>query len=269
MPLTPALPTPLLKWTKYVLRGVAEGWALIQALNDYSPVASSPQDLEWRYAVLRFSRPSPVTAPEDYAQIGLHLVNITGGDVDKSWTAGDYTTCDGHFDEWWTTIKPQIQADHKLVDVRYYRKTFNAPMTPEKRFADSGPPEHIHPVNLAGTSVTLPLPHQIAMSVTLKTSVPKHWGRVYMPGLPQSAAADGYGRWQSTPRQAVANAFAELMDDLAGSEFFPVVPVTQVNKVLTPGLLGVTSVQVDDIPDVVRRRRARTTLVRYAGVPTA
>lgn len=269
MPLTPALPTPLVKWSRYLIRGIAEGFTLLTGLNEFAPVADDPADIEWRYAVLRFQRPTPAGAVEDYAQIGINLVNITGGDIDTSWTSGDYTTCDGHFTEWWNTIKSQIQADHKLVDVRYYRRYFATPMTPEKRFGDSGPPEHILTVNSNGTSVTLPLPFQVAMSVTFKTAVPRHWGRVYMPGLPQSAADDGYGRWDVGSRTAVANAFAELMDDLGGSEFFPVVPVTQVSKVLVPGLLGVTSVQVDDIPDVIRRRRARTTLVRYVGVPTA
>lgn len=267
MPLTPALPAPLLKYSKWLIKGLAEGYALLESLSEFSAQPDALDDLEWRYVVLRFQRPTPSTTQEDYAQIGLNLINITGGDVDTSWTTGDYTTAEGFLDEWWTTVKAQIEADHKLVDYRWYRRQFNPVPDPNHRFLSSGPPQRITVKNSAGTKVAGLLPPQAAMSITLKTAVPKHWGRFYMPGL-SAAAIDGWGRWTSATMTAMANATAELVDDLQGADLQPVVAVTQVDKVLRPALLGVTSVQVDDVPDVIRRRRPRQAAVRTIGAPT-
>jgi len=40
------------------------------------------------------------------------------------------------------------------------------------------------------------------------------------------------------------------------------VPTTQVNGVASRQLLGIAKIQVDNVPDVVRRRRPRTTTYR-------
>jgi hypothetical protein len=46
---------------------------------------------------------------------------------------------------------------------------------------------------------------------------------------------------------------------LMAAEFFPVVPVTQVDKLASRGLLTVQEIQVDNVPDVIRRRRIAAT----------
>lgn len=269
MPLTPALPTPLTKYAKFLVRVLEEGaYLLLNDLVDNSVKADTVDDVEWRYVVARFTRPSITGAVEDYAQFGLNLVNITGGDIDTSWTSGDADTVDSRFDEWWTTVKPLYPTGYKFYDLRFYRRKFLPVITEDKTFQDSGPPQFIRVNDSPGTSASTNNAQQLSASVTLKTPVPRHWGRVYMP-TPDVSRLDTNGRWTSGTRTTLANAWAELIDDLMGDEFFPVIPVRQVNKVFAPGLLGITEVQVDDVPDVVRRRRAKTTLARTIGVPTA
>ena len=177
-------------------------------------------------------------------------------------------SCDGHISEWWNSVKPLYSAGYTLKETRYYRRKFMASMTLDKRFQDSGPPEKITTIASVGTSASGPNAQQLALSVTLKTHAPRHWGRVYMPA-PDVSRIDANGRWVAATRTTVANATAELLDDFAGSGFVPVVPVTQVNKQLVQGLAAILTVQVDDVPDVIRRRRAKTTLARTIGVPTA
>lgn len=272
MPLTPAFAIPTSKWSKFLVRiGEEAAYLLLNDLVDQNGKVSTPGDLEWRRVVLRFTRPPISGAVEDEAQIKFDLVNITGGDVDTSWTAGDYTTAEGALDEWWTAVKPVVATTYQLKEYRWYKMAFAEPMQPERRFAQSGPPQRVTSKASPGTSASGPLPQQVAASITLKTPAPRHWGRVYMPGLTvdrvQTSSAPG--RWVLATQTVLANATAELVDDLGAAELFPVVPVTQVDGSLAGALLGVTSVQVDDIPDVIRRRRAKTTLVRTLGVPTA
>jgi hypothetical protein len=114
------------------------------------------------------------------------------------------------------------------------------------------------------------MPFQVALSVTERTSIPKHWGRFYLPGFQAQAmeTATGTGRWGSTTQATVANATATLYEDLASSGLVPVVVQVQRDKVYAPALNTVTEIVVDDIPDVIRRRRPKQVISRAIGVPT-
>lgn len=274
MPLVPALPAPLGKNKELLLKAVAFVTATADDVWDYVTQASAIEDVEWRYLVARFSRTTPVGTVEDMAQIGFNITNITGGDLDTTWTTQDYTTCEAHFTELFTTLRSSLMPSHKLVDWRWYKRAFNpaahwgqSPLPGEVRFAKSGPPERITPVNLAGTAATGALPYQAAVSVTFRTPTPRHWGRVYWPGY-GAGSLDANGRWGSGAVLGIANAHAELKDDLEGSEFQLVVPTTQIDNVLQPALQTVGSIQVDDIPDVIRRRRPRQAGIKQLGAPT-
>lgn len=269
MALVPGLPAPLPKWTKFLIRlGEAAGYVLLESLVDESTHADSREDLEWRRLVLQVTRTTPSGTEEDFAHCNFDIVNITGGQVDTSWIGTDFTTIEAFFDSWWDGIASLIDSSHTLSAYKWYRMRFREVMTPTHRFEDTGPPVRLQLKTKAGTWVGTPLPYQVAMSVTEKTGVPKHWGRFYMPGLGTNAIEAAHGRWTSVAYTTMADATAELYDDLAGADMFPVVPVTQVNKVLTGGLLGVNEIVVDDIPDVIRRRRPRQAAVRRTGVPS-
>lgn len=264
MPITPSFPAPLPAWATWLLRAAPFVWAVGEALTEHTSDIDV-EELEWRKVVLSWTRPTPATTTEDIAQISMEFVNITSGDVDTSWTSGDYAALESLLDTWYAAVDNHISADFELVDYRWYRRAFADPMSTNHRFAESGPPERVTVKGTNGALVGTPLPFQVAATVTEKTSVPGHWGRFYMPGLCAESTDTGYGRLDSGYRTAVANATAQLYNDAQEAEFFPVVAVTQVNKVLSPALLGVTEVQVDDIPDVQRRRRAREAEARTIG----
>jgi hypothetical protein len=58
-----------------------------------------------------------------------------------------------------------------------------------------------------------------------------------------------------------------LYEAWAAAELFAVVPVSQVNKAPYRALLGVRQLQVDDIPDIQRRRRPRQVKTRILSTP--
>lgn len=82
-----------------------------------------------------------------------------------------------------------------------------------------------------------------------------------MPG-PTATLIGSTLQLASADTSFLATAYQTLMNSLVSSEFYLVVPVTQVHKNPYRGLLQVTSVQVDSIMDVIRRRRPRAALVR-------
>jgi hypothetical protein len=63
-------------------------------------------------------------------------------------------------------------------------------------------------------------------------------------------------------QNAMATAAGALYSGMAGSDFQIVVPILQVDKIPNRSLVGVSSIQVDDVPDIIRRRRPRNPLLR-------
>jgi hypothetical protein len=158
-----------------------------------------------------------------------------------------------------------------LIEYRYYRMRFNAedpgpagmPAIKPKPFQLTGPPVNITPSVKAGTNV-VQSPYQVAATVTFRTPFPKHWGRIYLPTF--SGTLTNFGRIGPTAQTNIANAAFDLQDDLQAAGFLVVVPMTQMAKQKFHGLLGVTKVVVDDIPDVIRRRRPKMAAIRQVGV---
>jgi len=250
------------------VRAVPFVWQLGSQLVTYDGSADDPDDVQWRKVVFTFTRATPAFTAEDTAQFAFHIANITGGDLDTTWTTTDYTNCETALNAFWSSIKVDIDLDFVLVDYRWYVMSFKNPLEQNKRFNNSGPPARVLVKGEAGTKASVSLPYQTAMSMTLRTSVPRHWGRVYIPGYTTSALTTVGGRWNTTEQQRLAHAGAELVDALGDADFQLFVPVTQVDKVLQPAMLGVTQVVVDDIPDVIRRRRPKQPASRFVGVAT-
>jgi hypothetical protein len=281
LPLTPPAPSPVPSFAKGLVH-----WLNQNLIDPYRYLytwiagATDVVDMQWRYVTLRFQRATPVGTVEDYAQFGFHIINITNGDIDKSWTAQDYTDCEAALNEWFAALATYFASSHTLVDYRWYVKQFAAntpwgqpasaldPATgkPYARFAKSGAPERVTPKGLAGGSSAAALPYQSAMSITLKTPAPRHWGRVYLPA-PTIAELDSYSRWGSAISSVIANQTAELVDDLAAKQFQLIVPTTQIGSVLSPNIEQVSEIVVDDVPDVIRRRRPKQAHLRTVGVP--
>ena len=236
------------------------------------------EPLRWVRVHVRYARNSPAGTQEDLAEFKLDLLNITGGAIDTSWTSGDFAGCTTALDTFTTSLAGFMANNHTLKQYRYYAMGFDsADPGPGLRtgsghgpFLDTGPPVQVVTKNTVGAA-NIQRPYQVAATITLKTGWPKHWGRIYLPG--PALGLDAYGRWNAADAQNLANIAFDLQDDLAAQGFLVTVPVTQLGAVRTvPGsgrfhaLLGVNQVVVDDIPDVVRRRRPKTTLLRQVGI---
>jgi hypothetical protein len=260
--LIPAMPAPLPPWAKWLVRAVEWSGAL-QYLYDLLSTnhQGGVDDVDWRRVHLIWNRSSPSGAPEDQAMVTLDLLNITSGAIDTTWTNSDFTTCETALDTMVNTIGGYQNSNHTLVAYKWYRKRFND-LTNPKPYQPSLNPVRIQAKTIAGQVGTLPMPYQVACSVTEKTAFPRHWGRVYWPGIVSSTIQAAGGRWSTTFVDTIAGAFNTAYNTLATAGFYPVVPVTQVNKLPARGLLGVEKVQVDDVPDVIRSRRPRQVAYR-------
>jgi hypothetical protein len=270
-----ALPNPASGWklAKWLLKSAeyvvppAVAWLEGRASN-----IETVADPRWVRVVHVFQRSTPSGTSEDFAQFKLDLVNITGGAIDSSWTSGDVAAVEAALATFWTTLRPEVANIATLKERRYYAMGFN-PTDPGPgartagagAFLDTGPPFNVVAVGTAGTGVGV-LPYQVATSVTFKTAWPQHWGRAYVP-CPWHAAGltDANGRLVAGHRTVVADAFHDLFSTLADGDFLAAVPVTQIAKQTSHALLGIEQTVVDDIPDVIRRRRPKMAAARTVG----
>jgi len=215
--------------------------------TDETPVHS------WRRAQIIWEHVGNTRPADKYAN-SIDIANITGGNIDSSWTDSDYSTVHTQVSSIISYYLTVMSTDMRCAEVRYYRRQFN-PMNITQPFAPTGPPEKIFLVGQSGSGTAQPsTPPQCAVTHTEKTAYPRHWGRSYWP-CPASAHITAGGYLSNGITDGLANAIGTAYRLMQEAEFFPVVPVTQVQGAPSRGLLGVTQVQVDNVPDVVRRRR--------------
>lgn len=257
MPPSP-IPAPLPLWAKAVVQIAPYVTSYLISLIDFGEENHDP--LLWSRYQHVFTRSTPTGTSEDVAVVTMDIVNITGGAVDATWTTGDENTVATALTTFWASVMANCHTGLTWKELRRYELTFNDMSNP-KPFAPSGPPKRIWTPMTSGTGTGSPLPYQCAATITERTPWPKHWGRMYIPGVVQGKV-DANGRWTSATVSSLANAYSTLATSLQSAGFFLIVPVTQVDKVPTRGILNVTSVQVDDIPDVMTSRRARQPAIR-------
>jgi hypothetical protein len=256
-----SIPAPLPSWSKWAISlGATPNSYLVQALTYLGQLGSAtdPNPGEWRHVHFVWTNNATGDTADDEI-ITMDIANITGGGLDSSWTDADYTAVDVELvflmQAWMAHCSPWLHCK----ELRYYRRAFN-PYTDTKPFAVSGPPEHVTPVTGQGSAATGMTP-QVAMTHTEKTTYPKHWGRSYWPALAATGNLNG-----PYIADAVVDAWAlsvhNTYEALGAKEFFPCVPTTTALGVPSRNLLGVTAVQVDNIADVIRRRRVHTTTHR-------
>lgn len=258
------IPAPLPPWARALLQVAPLIPTGLQFALEYIEEmfsSDSPTPGQWRHVQIVFEHVGN-TEPKDRYVTGLDIANITNGSIDNSWTDADYTVVQGQLDTLIGAFRTHMATTMKCLEVRYYVRQFN-PLTLATPYPPSGPPERIYPMGQAGlVAGTVNVPPQIAHTHTERTAYPRHWGRSYWPGL----AATKYlatGQLDAATTTALGTAVDSAYTTLQNQEFFPVVPVTQIDKAPARGLLTVDKIAVDDIPDVIRRRRPSVGITKY------
>lgn len=181
---------------------------------------------------------------KERAMCGVHWINTTGGDPDYTWTSADYALIESGFQTLFTSLAGNMSTDHKLVEHRWY--AFGPGVFPPN------PPSRIttiaSPIAGSGTQIW---PHQAAETLTFRTPLRKHWGRIYLP-----LGTTGMGNPGGQYAQAVVDSFAA-----AGSTYLKSGTANGLTPVvwdrLRKSALGVTAIEADSVPDIIRRRRPR------------
>lgn len=203
-----------------------------------------PPGVGVRRAILVVDRTAAL-AGADPAEMHLDFLNFTGGSPDDSWITSDFTTLEAIIATWWTSIAPYITSAYKLSAINWYRAgvAVGSPNPVIRSLATSQP----------GTGAGTGTPPQVACSVTFRTAVRKSWGRTYIP-LGNLAASNitGSGLITNAMVDAIATGTNAMVTSAAASDFALVVTSTKLSA-----SLNVEHIEVDNMLDVIRRRRYR------------
>jgi hypothetical protein len=220
--------------------GGAIGAQAVDALIPGAETVDSTADWPIRKVQIVWGRTSAGGVDEDVAVCSLHFINITSGAIDPTWVTGDFTTIEAALDAWWTTLKTRYSGNTTLREFRWYRV---------RPGALSGDAVRITARNVPGTATAgSELPPQVAMSITQKVALRRHWGRIYMPAPYTTASSSG----MITPTivTALATATQTLFDACRNGDMEPVVYSPTLARAFP-----VLQLQVDDLFDVIRSRR--------------
>jgi hypothetical protein len=255
----------LVEWTAPI-----EGWRLEGFGETVTAVWTAPYEL--RKMVVVYTRQPTGGPPQDIAETTHHFINLTGGTPDATWTTADYSQVESAFSAFWSAIR----ADYSpMVATKEYRWYAAGPAY--KSFGPtSAPLLRVTSAVSAGTSSARSLPPQCAVSVTEWTTAhytvpPEHghpgqlrnrWGRFYLPNpcisFMGNLGAASEGRIDPTRQNVWATAAGAFYNACRGGN--NLVPVVYSSK--NGNSYSVDRIHLDDIVDVIRRRRFETPLSR-------
>lgn len=116
-----------------------------------------------------------------------------------------------------------------------------------------GPADRTTLVNYPGTQAASRNADQLSINATYKTPSRKHWGRSYLPVASTTAVDTQFGRINNTYCDSIAALINAMFSTPgAGNGITPIVA-----SIAYQGIMTVETIQVDNVFDVIRSRRAK------------
>lgn len=227
--------------------------------------------LQWR-----FSRAPTGLGLEDVDVCTFHFIKASGGVPGTYNDSVDLAAVETAIGAYTNTLKAFLPPWTHSDQFRWYKDgpAFYAQQGGAGPYLPIGGNAAIRitEVDVAGTgSSSSVLPPQTAITVTERTSSRRHWGRFYLPAF-ASSTADPDGRLASGNMNTLLGAVVTMYNACRAASMFPVVWSIQKPErpkkpsgVLPPWpatAFEVTSLQMDNIFDVIRSRRFATSTAK-------
>ena len=221
---------------------------------------------------LEWTPSAPTLIDEDVRVCTFHCIKLVGGSPTPSWDPADFIAMDNAFTAWWTTAKALCTPDVGWTRIKAYRAGPNV-LPPQEATYDAIKSA------IAGSG-TGGLPPQIAISVTEKAGAKKNWGRFYFPALAEKTGVSNICDTDGRPSSAATTLLADATDTLYEAARIALTPFVIYHPKLAANrptgnppvasslperpaeAAAVEQIQIDNVFDVIRRRRWETPTLR-------
>lgn len=223
-------------------------WASESVDSDATVTEQIDTTLGCNLVQLGWSRTAPSGVVDDLMTVNFHIAKVVGGGLFSALIAAEFPAVETLIDSWWATAKADVVTSVTFAQIRFWECRASHGAYPDGSEI-IGPPIRVTSRSSAGTSIGIRLPDQDSMTATWRTCARKHWGRVYLPGLGATSMAS-LGQFSTTSVDNQAAAWHTFIGGLTAA--------SQTLGVWTyrrKAFLDITSLQVDDVPDIQRRRR--------------
>lgn len=225
--------------------------------------ARPPAEIEGSQLTVQFQRTVEVGLDEDRAMFRVHLAVDAGpGAPTVPLSTSQAVTVEENFlSRWNSTLGQLCQPRWTLAEFTWRNYGAAYPLAKDGT-SKPGPIWRSSLQNLPGRAAGVPLADQLAATVTYRTPSRKHWGRTYWGGLTSdSFTGELMGKLAGTYVDSLAGNFNTWHTENAAEAAIVNLWVWSSRH---RGLLSVTQIAVDDVPDVVRRRRAKNASYKKA-----
>lgn len=220
-------------------------WDTVPKFSDTVVLDAGAADIGVSFCTISWTRTVPTGLREDKATCTLAIAKDPGNNLYSLIIDADKATAEGHLDTWWTTQKTNTANQWTLNEYRWHDWHADE--------ATLGPADRVTARSVAGSAGTSSrLPDQDAFAMTFTTAARRHWGRVYLPGIALAQYDMNMGRFASAGVDTIVGAFHTFLSNLAASDLELVVASRKHQAILE-----LSTLQSDDIVDIVRRRRAK------------
>jgi hypothetical protein len=236
-------------------------WNSVVVADGTTKVSCVPSALGGSIVQTTFSRVEATGVREDVALFTLHLAVATGSN--NAWSrlnSSDAASVETQMDTLWSNMATYFTSHWALSG--YVWRHFGADFPKGKTgLSKPGPIWRITSRSTAGSAVGGTLTDQTAETVTWRTASRRHWGRIYLPAIAATNLTVN-SRLTPTAVDFLSARFDAAFGALNGLSR-NIHPFVWNSK--NPGMFSVAQLAMDDVPDVIRRRRPkqRTYLKTY------
>jgi hypothetical protein len=227
--------------------------------------------LQWR-----LSRAPTGGTSEDQDVMTFHFIKATGGTPGTYVDSTDLAAVEGKFNSMWSAWGSRFPPFMHSDQYRWYKDgpayyELNGDGTAYVPIAAGNPAIRVTEVDVAGSGAGVANAPQTAMTLTERTSSRIHWGRFYIPA-PVAAQNDVDGRIATANVGGILADAVTCYNACRAASMVPVVwsiqkPARHKKNGATlapapPVAYEVTSLQMDNLFDVIRSRRYRAATVK-------
>lgn len=193
-----------------------------------------------------WSRTTPAGTREDFVSTNLHMCVHVGAGSYVALTDSQKADAEADLDTFTTAIAARQSNQFTLAYYQWHDIIVGD--------ATYGQIDRSTTKSTAGGSASMRLPDQLSVNATFRTAARRHWGRIYLPGIGSNHYETTYGRVTNAGCDGVASDVRTLANNLvANTAATELVIFSKAHG----AVLSVDEIHVDNVPDVVRRRRAK------------